>query len=210
MLPFSGGITGERCRNNSMPLPHTLILRLDITGRPSRWIPWQEAVVLDAKDMISWNAGETYFTFRGGTNRISGRRSLARINSIIAVSGRHKIRLESELTPLLSNRELFRRDGHLCMYCGRRFADKDLTRDHLVPLSRGGKDSWSNVVAACQSCNHAKGATTPEQAHMPLLAVPYVPNRAEYLVLSNRQILADQMAFLQRRFRSGSPLHQRH
>ncbi len=193
-----------------MPLPHSLILRLDITGRPSRWIPWQEAVVLDAKEMIAWNAGETYFTFRGGMNRASGTRSQARINSIIAVNGRHKGRSEIELTPSLSNRELFRRDGNLCMYCGQHYADGDLTRDHLVPLSRGGRDSWSNVVAACRGCNHAKGARTPEEAHIRLLAVPYVPNRAEYLVLSNRQILADQMAFLQRRFRSDSPLRKRH
>jgi hypothetical protein len=51
-----------------------------------------------------------------------------------------------------------------------------------------------------------KGPRTPEQAGMALLAIPYVPNRAEYLVLSNRRILTDQMAFLQKRFRRGSRL----
>ena len=99
------------------------------------------------------------------------------------------------------------RDQHLCMYCGGQFPGYLLTRDHLMPLSRGGADCWSNVVTACRGCNHAKGSRSPEEAGMSLLAVPYVPNRAEYLVLSNRRILADQMEFLKKRFRRSSRLH---
>lgn len=75
-----------------------------------------------------------------------------------------------------------------------------LTRDHVKPVSRGGKDQWSNVVAACRICNTRKGNRLPEEAHMPLLAVPYVPNWAEYLALSNRRILVDQMDFLKSQF----------
>ena len=67
-------------------------------------------------------------------------------------------------------------------------------------MSRGGRDRWSNVVTACRSCNTRKGNRTPEEARMPLLAVPYVPNWAEYLALSNRKILADQMEFLKSQF----------
>ena len=178
-----------------------LILRLDIAGRPQRWIPWQDAVVLDSREMIAWTAGERTFTFHGGVNRVSGRRSRVTVNSIIAVRGHARNFGDERLVPPLSNRELFLRDDHLCMYCGREFPVYLLTRDHLVPLSRGGTDCWSNVVAACRGCNHAKGSRTPEEAGMTLLAVPYVPNRAEYLVLSNRRILADQMEFLKKRFR---------
>ena len=69
-------------------------------------------------------------------------------------------------------------------------------RDHVMPISRGGKDCWENVVAACFHCNSRKGGRTPQQASMPLLAVPYRPSWVEHLVLSNRNILADQMAFL--------------
>ncbi|MGI9334001.1 MAG: HNH endonuclease, partial [Gammaproteobacteria bacterium] len=94
-----------------------------------------------------------------------------------------------------------------CMYCGKHTSENMLTRDHVRPLSQDGRDTWNNVVTACMPCNHAKGARTPEQANMTLLAVPYVPNRAEYLVLSNRRILADQMEFLRKRFRKGSRLH---
>lgn len=183
-----------------------LILRLDVTGQPLRWIPWRVAVVLDTRSMIAWNAGDHTFTFHGGINRISGEQSVVTISSIIAVKGRLKNPRGNRLVPPLSNGELFLRDGQMCMYCGRQYAEHMLTRDHVRPLSQGGKDSWSNVVTACKPCNHAKGARTPEQAGMSLLAVPFVPNRAEYLVLSNRRILADQMEFLQKRFRNGSRL----
>ncbi len=184
-----------------------LILRLDVTGRPQRWIPWQDAVILDAREMIAWTAGERTFTFYGGINRLNGCRSHATVNSIIAVRGHSRNVGDERLVPPLSNRELFLRDDHLCMYCGRQLPGRLLTRDHLVPLSRGGADCWSNVVAACRGCNHAKGSRTPDEAGMSLLAVPYVPNRAEYLVLSNRRILADQMEFLSRRFRRASRLY---
>jgi len=97
---------------------------------------------------------------------------------------------------------LFLRDGNLCMYCGDEFPDGHLTRDHVIPLSRGGDDRWSNVVAACKHCNTRKGSRTPEEAGVGLLAVPYVPNWAEFLALSNRRILADQMQFLKTQFNS--------
>ena len=181
-----------------------LILRLDVTGQPVRWLPWEVAVVLESRAMIAWSAGDTAFTFMGGVNRLSGLRSSVTVNSIIAVKGR--LRAGDGLVPPLSNRELFQRDGRLCMYCGESLPENMLTRDHVRPLSQGGRDEWNNVVSACKPCNHAKGARTPEQAGMALLAIPYVPNRAEYLVLSNRRILTDQMAFLSKRFRRGSPI----
>jgi 5-methylcytosine-specific restriction endonuclease McrA len=92
------------------------------------------------------------------------------------------------------------------MYCGTEHPDYRLTRDHVNPISKGGRDIWSNVVAACRSCNTRKGNRTPETASMPLLAVPYVPNWAEFLALSNRKILADQMEFLRSQFNRKSRL----
>jgi 5-methylcytosine-specific restriction endonuclease McrA len=183
-----------------------LILRLDVTGQPVRWLPWQVAVVLQSRCMVAWSAGETHFTFLGGMNRSTGQRSSITISSIIAVKGRLRHVDGRALVPPLSNRELFQRDGRLCLYCGMPQCEAMLTRDHVRPLSQGGRDAWNNVVTACKPCNHAKGARTPEQAGMALLAIPYVPNRAEYLVLSNRRILTDQMAFLRKRFRRGSPI----
>ena len=83
---------------------------------------------------------------------------------------------------------------------------KYLTRDHVTPLHQGGKNTWSNLVTACRDCNARKGGRTPEQAKMPLIAVPFIPNWAEYLVLTNRKILADQMEFLKAQLGKNSRL----
>jgi 5-methylcytosine-specific restriction endonuclease McrA len=177
-----------------------LILRLDVTGKPIKWVPWQEAVCLYSRDMVAWTAGATTFSLRGGYSRLTGLQTVVNVNSIIAVRGEFK-RAYRKAVPPLNNRELFRRDDHICLYCGQEQPDEGLTRDHVVPISRGGRDCWSNVVTACKRCNAHKGGRTPEEARMPLLAIPFVPNIAEYLVLRNRRILADQMEFLKTQFR---------
>ena len=104
---------------------------------------------------------------------------------------------------------LYRRDANLCLYCGDRFMSKDLTRDHVTPLSRGGNDSWTNCVTACRRCNNLKGGRVPEQADMQLIAVPFTPTYAEYIYLKGRRVLADQMQFLLAHIPRSSPLHQR-
>jgi len=186
-----------------------LILRLDVSGTPIQWMPWQAAVCLYSKDMVAWTAGSEEFTFLGGTARATGLRSRITINSIVAVKRSSQIRRVRRGVPPLTNRELFHRDANLCMYCGAQHPDRQLTRDHVVPMSRGGRDKWSNVVAACRGCNTRKGNRLPEEAGMSLLAVPYVPNWAEFLALSNHRILADQMDFLRSQFTSTSRLLRR-
>ncbi len=182
-----------------------LILRLDVAGIPVTWIPWQDAVSLYCRDMVAWTAGNHEFTIFGGVSKITGTRSTIDVNSIIAVKCSSSHRYVKRTIPPLTNRELFLRDAHLCLYCGYEFPENNLTRDHVIPLSRGGRDRWSNVVSACRQCNTRKGNRTPERANMPILAVPYVPNWAEFLALSNRRILMDQMGFLKSQF-SGRPL----
>lgn len=179
---------------------HPLILRLDVTGQPVKWVPWEAAACLYTRDMVAWTAGEHVFSLRGGRSRLTCQTSTLEINSIIAVRGEDK-QAHRRHVPPLTNRELFRRDSHLCLYCGREFHDHELTRDHVKPISHNGRDHWSNVVTACRRCNTHKGGRTPEEAKMPLLAVPYVPNLAEYLYLRNRLILADQMEFLRSQFK---------
>jgi 5-methylcytosine-specific restriction endonuclease McrA len=177
-----------------------LILRLDIAGTPLRWVPWQDAVCLYSRGLVAWTAGDNEFTFRGGLSRQTGGRSSVTVHSIIAIKRSKRGKFVQRNTPPLNNHELFRRDGSMCMYCGDRHDVLQLTRDHVVPISKGGRDIWSNVVTACRSCNTRKGNRSPERASMPLLAVPYVPNWAEFLALSNRKILADQMEFLRSQF----------
>jgi 5-methylcytosine-specific restriction endonuclease McrA len=80
----------------------------------------------------------------------------------------------------LTRREVFRRDNYTCQYCGKHTTD--LTIDHVIPRHLGGKQSWTNVVAACSLCNHRKGGRTVNEAHMTLLRIPKEPpSSAEYL-----------------------------
>jgi len=192
----------------SRPGAFPLILTLDNSGIPHRWITWQHACFYYAKNQIAWSAGENAFTVFGGYNRISGERSCITASSIIAIKGRAMATRAFSQVPPLNNRELFHRDRYLCAYCGGIYAGAKLTRDHIIPFSRGGRDTWMNVVTACRSCNERKSDRTPELAHMELLYLPYVPNRAEYLILTNRRILSDQMEFLAQHVPAQSRLHQ--
>ncbi len=177
-----------------------IILKLDVRGFPQSWITWQEAVGLYVRDRVAWQIGNQDFRVHGGYSRITLCHSEVEINSIIAVKGKCTIHTGYKVVPGLNNAELFRRDRHMCLYCGQIYKDKLLTRDHVIPRSLGGIDRWSNVVTACRRCNVAKGGRTPEQANMKLLAIPFTPNRAEFLALKNRKIFADQMDFLKKQF----------
>jgi hypothetical protein len=173
-----------------------LILTLDFHGVPHRWVTWQQACFYYAKNLVAWTLGETAFTVYGGTSKLTGKRSSISGQSIIAIKGKAMAIKGFNQIPPLNNRELFRRDHHTCGYCGGEFNFLRLTRDHIKPVSRGGRDTWMNVVTACRHCNGIKRNRTPEEAGIQLIYAPYVPNRAEYLILTNRRILADQMEFL--------------
>lgn len=172
------------------------ILRLNKAGAPVAWLTREETATLIVKEMVIWSMGEAVLEIRGGYNRL-GERSVLVLPSIVACEGKvHR----DQYQPPLENSILFRRDQNLCMYCGNEFAVADLSRDHVLPLSRGGRDSWTNVVSSCRRCNNHKADRTPEEAGLQLLAVPFVPNQYEFLYLTNHNVLADQMEFLKARF----------
>jgi 5-methylcytosine-specific restriction endonuclease McrA len=174
---------------------HPLILQLDVGGEPARWINYERAVFYYSKELVAWSYGDQGYTIYGGKNRHTGNRSSMDIPSIIAVKGKSNGKAPYRV-PALTNRALFRRDHSVCAYCTSIYGHQDLTRDHIIPTSKGGKDVWTNVVTACGKCNRHKDDRTPEQAGMTLHYVPYAPTKAEYLILMNRTILADQMQFL--------------
>jgi len=80
---------------------------------------------------------------------------------------------------ILSRKNILRRDGHRCQYCGR--GDLPLTVDHVLPLSRGGDDTWENLVCACVGCNNRKGDRTPQESNMPLRRNPLRPNHVTFI-----------------------------
>lgn len=175
------------------------ILRLNLAGQPLEWLNWQQAVNLFSRDIVAWTLGDTVREVYGGWNRRACHQSRMTLPSIIACSGKRIGRVRTNYP--LTNRTLFARDQHLCLYCGKSFAASALTRDHIVPTSRGGKDVWENVVTACLRCNQYKGNVLLSETGLELLAMPYRPNLAEYLALMNsRRIRVDQMEFLSAQF----------
>ena len=79
---------------------------------------------------------------------------------------------------MLSRKNILRRDGHACQYCGTR---ERLTVDHVLPKSRGGTDTWKNLVAACIRCNNRKGNRTPEEAGLSLRRSPFRPSHVMFI-----------------------------
>lgn len=88
-----------------------------------------------------------------------------------------------EQTVKLNRRNLFARDRNTCQYCGRHFPTADLSIDHVLPRTQGGKDTWENLVCACIRCNARKGGRTPPQAHMKLVRPPERPKRNPIITL---------------------------
>jgi len=196
------------------PQLHTLsqeVLRTDVAGMPLEWIDYRVAATLYHSGQVAYACGSSLYRIHGGYSSKSGARSIIEVNSIIATEGdtRTLERNRERYTPPLNNRTLFRRDANLCMYCGQHFRTSELTRDHITPISRGGRDAWTNVVTACRRCNNHKGGRTPEEARVQLVAVPFTPTYAEYIYLKGRKVLADQMEYLLTHFPRTSPLHAR-
>ena len=82
-----------------------------------------------------------------------------------------------------NRRNIYARDRNHCQYCGKRYPTSELSLDHVVPRSRGGGTSWTNIVCACVKCNVRKGGRVPKEAGMKLIAEPVKPRRSPVLTL---------------------------
>ena len=189
------------------PMSVPFILTLDMAGNPHQWINHEDAAYYYAKGLVAWDFGESC-TLHGGTSRITQQQSTLNMSSIIAIKGKmlKAEQMQRYNKPTLTNKSLFGRDRHLCAYCGDVFTEAELTRDHVVPTSKNGVNDWNNCVSSCKRCNNSKGDRTPEQWGTHLLYLPYTPCRSEYLILTNRRIVHDQMEFLLKRVNKHSRL----
>lgn len=97
---------------------------------------------------------------------------------------------------LLNRTNLFRRDSNECQYCG---SKKQLTIDHIVPRSKGGKTNWTNLITACHRCNVIKGDKTPDQAGMLLKSEPFRPSLGFFLAEYAERHAEEWMPFLELR-----------
>ncbi len=82
---------------------------------------------------------------------------------------------------VLTRRNVLIRDKNICQYCAKEFKVSELTIDHIIPKSKGGKTRWDNIVASCKACNNKKGRNTPWRANMSLVKKPSAPNYIYFL-----------------------------
>lgn len=82
----------------------------------------------------------------------------------------------------ISRLKIYQRDGYKCVYCG---THKKLTIDHVIPKSKGGKNTWENMATCCSDCNSKKGNKTLQESNMKMLIKPYKPSVFSELVVGN-------------------------
>ncbi len=85
-----------------------------------------------------------------------------------------------------NRRNIYARDENRCQYCGRKFPTSELSLDHVVPRSRGGRSTWENLVCCCVECNAKKGGRLPEEAGLRLIRKPFKPKRPPLIRMTIR------------------------
>ena len=158
------------------------VLVLNATFEPINVTAVRRALVLMLKGVAQ--AEETNRTEVHSTSRA------IQVPSVIRLLSYRHIPQQSRA---LSRKNILLRDRNTCQFCGAAFPASDLTLDHVMPRSRGGRSSWENLVASCYSCNNRKGDRTPEEAglklqrrptalhpaHLPAVDAPHRKSRRE-------------------------------
>lgn len=146
-------------------------LILSSAYEPIARIPWQRAVSLWCLDKI--DVLEVYPDRFLRSQKIT-------IMTPAVVRFKQALRRRTIRGVRYSKLAIYLRDGGRCQYCGTKLPRKYATVDHILPASRGGKTSWTNVVLACFGCNTRKGNRTPSEAHMKLKSKPERPKKLPY------------------------------
>jgi 5-methylcytosine-specific restriction endonuclease McrA len=141
-------------------------LLLNSTYEPLKVIPWQRAVTL-----LWLGKVEVIRTYDRDVRSVTFKLRMPAVVRLLRFIRRKRPQIS------FSRRNLFARDANRCQYCGVKQELSELTYDHVLPRSMGGKTDWANIVTCCIPCNRRKGGRTPEQAGMRLLRVPRRPER---------------------------------
>lgn len=144
-----------------------LVLNADF--RPLNYFPlslwsWQDAIKAVCLERVT--------IISEYEQSISSPTTVINLPSVIAL----KEYVPQNRNPAFTRFNVFLRDRFSCQYCGNGFSASDLTFDHVVPRSKGGRTNWTNVVAACSPCNLRKGNKLPGQCNMHPLLRPSAPN----------------------------------
>jgi 5-methylcytosine-specific restriction endonuclease McrA len=133
------------------------------------------AVVSFRRALVLVLAGKATVVADGGSPVVGGSMTLPRPSVILLA---RYVRVPHGRAVPVSRRGVLRRDGHRCAYCG----GHATTVDHVVPRSRGGADTWENLVACCLRCNNAKADRTLDEKGWTLLLAPYAPRGPAWVV----------------------------
>ena len=173
-------------------------LALNASFEPLTIIPARRAVrlVLDGKAEI---------LEKGGTRRFRSETRIVPCPAVIRLV--RYVHVPRRFRRQVTNTFLFARDEYSCQYCGKHKKElrgrQFLTRDHIVPLSRGGDNTWENVVTSCSPCNNRKGDRLPREVGLKLLNEPGQPNYV-HLVWVVRRVTGAQAKYIRMFYGEGA------
>jgi 5-methylcytosine-specific restriction endonuclease McrA len=140
-------------------------LLLNASFEPLKIISWRRALILFFQEKVE--VIEYHNQFARSAHQIHSIPSILKLRSYLQFRLSHKVRFCRE--------NVYLRDQFECQYCGSKKPPREMTLDHVLPVSRRGSHNWTNVVTACRSCNQKKGNRTPMEAKMPLRKKPIEP-----------------------------------
>ncbi len=158
-------------------------LLLNAGYEPLRIVPWQRAFVLVFQEKVE--ILEEYSNF---IHTVS---SWYKIPAVIRLRRWVNHKRQPSIIRF-SRANLYARDEYRCQYCYKKFPERELTLDHVVPVVRGGKKNWENIVTACIHCNQKKGHYTPEELSLRLYRRPQTPKWLPGMVGTVRTAIAPE------------------
>ena len=150
-------------------------LVLNATYEPLRVVPWQKAITLLFQGKVEVIANHDR-EIRGVTVRV-------KLPSVLRLFRRVRMKRTFSDVPF-SRSNVYARDEYKCQYCAERLPPSELTFDHVLPVARGGRKTWDNIVTCCVTCNRTKGDRTPEEVGFALVRRPRKPPALPALTLS--------------------------
>ena len=141
------------------------VLLLNITYEPLKIINWKKAITLLCLGKV-----EVIEEYEQEIRSVTFSLKLPSVVRLLKFIKRPKSPIR------FSRQNIYARDRYKCQYCGRPFPSEELTYDHILPKSRGGKTARGNIVPCCVGCNRSKGGRTPEEAGMRLVRKPVRPS----------------------------------
>ncbi len=153
------------------------VLLLNSSYEPLKIVSWKKAVILIYKEKAQLLEEYDNLLIRS-PNLVLKAPSVIRLYYYVNINKYKILRFSKE--------NIFFRDNYTCAYCGNKFNKSQLTLDHIIPYSKGGRKTWTNIVTACNYCNNKKGSYNLDQVNFRLLNKPFKPSENSYIAFHNK------------------------